>query len=569
MKPYIVREWAPHERPMMPGSPSTPLHPWPKRLAFGFVGILVAITGSLGNALVTANLTNLQGVFGAFSNEVAWLPAVYVMTNISINLLLVKFRMQFGLRLFTEAFLLLYALVTFFHLFVNDLNSAIAVRAAHGAVAAALSSLGIYYMIQAFPAKHRLKALAIGISASQLAIPLARLFSAGLLELDEWRGLYLFELGLALICFGCVLMLKLPPGDRYNAFEKMDFVTFFLMAPGMGLLCAVISLGRYDWWTSTPWLGWALAGAIVLIVSAVLVEHRRKNPLLNVRWLSSGSVLRLGLTMVLMRIVLSEQNVGPIGFLQYLGLQNDQMTALSLAVLLGVIAGITTSALTIKPTQLEWPIVVALVLMIISALIDSQSNNLTRAPQMVVSQFMMGFAGALFVAPAMLSIIGSVVAEPRNLVSFVAVFGMSQNLGGLIGSALLGTFQVWREKYHSSLIADNLSNLDPLVMERINNYSAGLSATLGDATLRGAEGVVLLQAAATREANVLAYNDVYLLTAFIAAGTLIWLLSRFARTQWRARQARRQAARAEAASSETPSSVATPAAKPAGSPEGS
>ena len=564
MKPYIVREWAPHERPMMPGSPSTPLHPWPKRLAFGFVGILVAITGSLGNALVTANLTNLQGVFGAFSNEVAWLPAVYVMTNISINLLLVKFRMQFGLRLFTEAFLLLYALVTFFHLFVNDLGSAIAVRAAHGAVAAALSSLGIYYMIQAFPAKHRLKALAIGISASQLAIPLARLFSAGLLELNEWRGLYLFELGLALLCFGCVLMLKLPPGDRYNAFEKMDFVTFFLMAPGMGLLCAVISLGRYDWWTSTPWLGWALAGAMVLIVAAVLVEHRRKNPLLNVRWLSSGSVLRLGLTMVLMRIVLSEQNVGPIGFLQYLGLQNDQMTALSLAVLLGVIAGITVSALTIKPTQLEWPLVVALVLMIISALLDSQSNSLTRAPQMVVSQFMMGFAGALFVAPAMLSIIGSVVAEPRNLVSFVAVFGMSQNLGGLIGSALLGTFQIWREKYHSSIIADNLSNLDPLVMERINAYSAGLSATLGDATLRGAQGVVMLQAAATREANTLAYNDVYLLTASIAAGTLIWLLSRFARKQWRARQARRQAALSEATLS-----ASTPAAKPAGSTEGS
>ncbi|WP_175580780.1 MFS transporter [Chimaeribacter californicus] len=564
MKPYIVREWAPHERPMMPGSPSTPLHPWPKRLAFGFVGILVAITGSLGNALVTANLTNLQGVLGAFSNEVAWLPAVYVMTNISINLLLVKFRMQFGLRLFTEAFLLLYALVTFFHLFVNDLGSAIAVRAAHGAVAAALSSLGIYYMIQAFPAKHRLKALAIGISASQLAIPLARLFSAGLLELNEWRGLYLFELGLALICLGCVLMLKLPPGDRYNTFEKMDFVTFFLMAPGMGLLCAVISLGRYDWWTSTPWLGWALAGAIVLIVAAVLVEHRRKNPLLNVRWLGSGSVLRLGLTMVLMRIVMAEQNVGPIGFLQYLGLQNDQMTALSLAVLLGVIAGIATSALTIKPTQLEWPVVIALVLMIASALLDSQSNNLTRAPQMVVSQFMMGFAGALFVAPAMLSIIGSVVAEPRNLVSFVAVFGMSQNLGGLIGSALLGTFQIWREKYHSSVIADNLSNLDPLVMERLNSYSAGLSATLGDATLRGAQGVVLLQSAATREANVLAYNDVYLLTASIAAGTLIWLLSRFARKQWRARQARRQAALSEATLS-----ASTPAATSAGSTEGS
>ncbi|MBT0647048.1 MFS transporter, partial [Escherichia coli] len=87
-------------------------------------------------------------------------------TNVSINLLLVKFRQQYGLRAFTEGFLVLYVLVTFFHLFVNDLSSALMVRAAHGMVAAALSSLGIYYQIQAWPAKHRLKALTIGITGS-------------------------------------------------------------------------------------------------------------------------------------------------------------------------------------------------------------------------------------------------------------------------------------------------------------------------------------------------------------------------------------------------------------------
>ncbi|RDT52229.1 hypothetical protein DXF97_44760, partial [Klebsiella pneumoniae] len=45
-------------------------------------------------------------------------------------------------------------LVTFFHLFVNDLSSALMVRAAHGMVAAALSSLGIYYQIQALSLIH-------------------------------------------------------------------------------------------------------------------------------------------------------------------------------------------------------------------------------------------------------------------------------------------------------------------------------------------------------------------------------------------------------------------------------
>ena len=56
----------------------------------------------------------------------------------------------------------------------------------------------------------------------RLALPLARLFSEDLLQIAEWRGLYLFELGMALICLGCVFLLKLPPGDRFKTFEKLD-----------------------------------------------------------------------------------------------------------------------------------------------------------------------------------------------------------------------------------------------------------------------------------------------------------------------------------------------------------
>ncbi|PLP21090.1 MFS transporter, partial [Klebsiella pneumoniae] len=258
-----------------------PLHSPAKRLAYGVVGLLVCLTGALGNAVVTANLQLLQGTFAAWSTEIAWLPAVYVMTNVSINLLLVKFRQQFGLRAFTEGFLVLYVLVTFFHLFVNDLSSAMMVRAAHGMVAAALSSLGIYYQVQAWPARHRLKGLTIGITGSSLAIPLARLFSTELLQTDEWRGLYFFELGLALVSLACVIALKLPPSDRKKVFEKKDFITFFLLAPGMALVCAVLSLGRLEWWFEAPWIGWALAAAVILIVAAITFEHNRSNPLLN------------------------------------------------------------------------------------------------------------------------------------------------------------------------------------------------------------------------------------------------------------------------------------------------
>jgi MFS family permease len=529
MDKYTPHTWQPHERPSLPGSPSTPLHPTHKRWLYAMVGVLVAITGGLGNALVIANLQYLQGALGATTAEMAWLPAAYVMTNVCMNLLLVKFRQQFGLRAFTEVFLVLYALVTFGHLFVNDLNSAIAVRAAHGMVGAALSSLGLYYMIQAFPAKWRLKALVLGLGTAQLALPLARLFSEDLLQIAEWRGLYLFELGLALICLGCVFLLKLPPGDRFKTFEKLDFLTFAILASGVALLCAVLSLGRIDWWLEAPWIGIASACSLVLIMAGLAIEHNRANPLLMTRWLGSGTMIRLALAVILIRMVLSEQSTGAVGFMQMLNMSYQQMHTLYVVMLAGAIAGLVVSALTINPAHLLMPLVISLALMATGSVMDSFSSNLTRPQNLYISQFLLGFGGTFFLGPTMVLGTKNVLTNPRNLVSFSVMFGICQNLGGLIGAALLGTFQIVREKYHSSLITEHLTLLDPRVAARVQSGGSAYGGIVADPELRNLMGIRSLATAATREANVMAYNDVFMLIAIIAVLTMIWI---FIRSLW-------------------------------------
>ncbi|AUZ47086.1 MFS transporter [Pseudomonas orientalis] len=529
MDKYTPHTWQPHERPSLPGSPSTPLHPTHKRWLFALVGVLVAITGGLGNALVIANLQYLQGALGATTAEMAWLPAAYVMTNVCMNLLLVKFRQQFGLRAFTEVFLVLYALVTFGHLFVNDLNSAIAVRAAHGMVGAALSSLGLYYMIQAFPAKWRLKALVLGLGTAQLALPLARLFSEDLLQIAEWRGLYLFELGLALICLGCVFLLKLPPGDRFKTFEKLDFLTFAILATGVALLCAVLSLGRIDWWLEAPWIGIASACSLVLIMAGLAIEHNRANPMLMTRWLGSGTMIRLALAVILIRMVLSEQSTGAVGFMQMLNMSYQQMHTLYVVMLAGAIAGLVVSALTINPAHLLMPLIISLALMATGSVMDSFSSNLTRPQNLYISQFLLGFGGTFFLGPTMVLGTKNVLTNPRNLVSFSVMFGICQNLGGLIGAALLGTFQIVREKYHSSMITEHLTLLDPRVAARVQSGGSAYGGIVADPELRNLMGIRSLATAATREANVMAYNDVFMLIAIIAILTMIWI---FIRSLW-------------------------------------
>jgi hypothetical protein len=69
-----------------------------------------------------------------------------------------------------------------------------------------------------------------------------------------------------------------------------------------------------------------------------------------------------------------------------------------------------------------------------------------------------------------------VIAAPNNLVSFSVMFSITQTLGSLLGTALTGTFQVWREKYHSSILVDHLTLLDPQVAARIQ--SGGLARSV-------------------------------------------------------------------------------------------
>ncbi|MEG8025116.1 MFS transporter [Sphingomonas aurantiaca] len=320
-------QFAEHERPALPGSPGSPLHPRHRQIAYALIGILLGLTVGFGNALISANTYTLQGALGLDPAEIAWLPTVYVMTNVSINLLMIKFRAQFGLRPFAMIFLILYVLITLAHLFVHGFATAIAVRAISGMAGAALSSLCLYYVMQSLPAKWRLKGVVLGIGIPQCATPLARLFSPDLLAMSQWRTLYLFELGLALLSLAAVAALRLPPTTRSKAFEPLDFLTFVLFAGSTALFAAVLGLGRIVWWTNAPWIGWALIAAIPMFAAALVVEHHRANPLLNTRWLGSADIVRFTIVIVMARIVLSEQTYASVGLLTVLGQNNDQARA--------------------------------------------------------------------------------------------------------------------------------------------------------------------------------------------------------------------------------------------------
>ncbi len=513
----------PHERPTLPGSPANPDHPNWRRSVYFAIGCLIGLTQGLGNALVTVNLSFAQGTLDLYTNESAWLTAAYFMTNVTANLLLVKYRQQFGLQPFIRYSLVVYAAATLMHLFVHGFWTSVGVRAMSGIAASGLSTLCLLYFFQALPAAKRLGGVMIGICIPQLAVPLARILSPHLLEWGDWHNLYWLELGLALATLAAVMAQPLPPSEREKVFEPLDFLTVGLLAPGLWLLIAVLSEGRIEWWTDRAWIGWALAASVLLIAAALVVEHYRANPLINTRWLGTREMVRLMVVAASVRVLLSEQAFGSVGLLSVVGMINDQMVTLNWIVILASIAGLATAVLTFRPDDVSLPIAIAVVLIVIAAFMDADATNLTRPDSFYVSQALIGFASLLFLAQAMvIGIARTLLSGGRNFVSFVVLFGLSQSVGGLLGNAFLGTFQVWREKFHSHELVQRIVATDPLVAARLRAGSGAVGGVIGDPVLRTAEGAALLSQQVSREANILAFNDVFLLVGVLAALISVW-----------------------------------------------
>jgi MFS family permease len=482
--------------------------------------LLLGITQGLGANLVTANLSGLQASLGATQLEIGWLPAAYFATNITGTILMFKVRSQFGLRRFAEIGMIVYALLTIAHLFTNDLHSAIVLRAVMGIAAAPLSTLAFFYMLEWLaPAKKMTIGICFGLIGSSMALPLARVISPELLQIGDWHGLYLFEVGLSLVCLAVIFLVPISHPPRMKVFDRDDFISFPLLAIGLGGIAIVLSMGRAFWWFEAPWIGVLLAVSIASLVVLVLVELHRKNPMIDLRWLGTTDMLTFAGALIIFRILLSEQSVGVIGLMTVLGLQNDQMFSMFWIIGASTLVGTIFLTYVMKPQRTPALHLLALILIAIGAWMDSHSTVLSRPEQFYVSQALVGFAAAIFLPPSLLiGFTKALMRGPTYILSFLTVFLGTQTFGGLLGSSIMTTFVAVREQFHSNVMAQGISLLNPMVAQRVQAYGGAYAKVLTDPALRDAKGLQLLGQAATQQANILAYNDLFMA---IFIGTLV------------------------------------------------
>jgi MFS family permease len=502
-------------------------------LAYVLTAVALGLAQGFGLNFIAANITQIQGEFGVTTNESAWLLAAYYIPNVSLSIILIKVRNQFGLRNFAEIAILVFLAVSAVHLFVDDFGSALILRFFAGAAGAALSSLGFLYMFEPFaPARKMTVGLSLALANQAVALPLARIISPALLDIGGWHALYLLEVAMALIAFTLVYKVPLGPVPRTMTIRLIDLISYGFLATGLGCLAVALTLGRYYWWLEAPWIGVLLAVAVAGVAMTVVVELNRKEPLLDIAWLTSPPMLHFLGVLLLFRVALSEQASGALALLTQLGLAPYQLTTLWTVILIASVGASAFCTLILKPGREPLIHAVALVMIGTGAWMDASATSLTRPGDILVSQALIAAGGGLFLPPALSAgFINALSKGPNYITGFIMVFIFTQTMGGLFGSALFGTFATIREKVHSVDLVAGLARTDPLIAARVAQLGQSYAGVLTDKALLTAEGGQLLAQQVTREAWVLAYNDLFLAIAAICALALIALIVHSA---WRA-----------------------------------
>ncbi|SUU03079.1 major facilitator superfamily permease [Acinetobacter haemolyticus] len=198
------------------------------------------------------------------------------------------------------------------------------------------------------------------------------------------------------------------------------------------------------------------------------------------------------------------------------------------------IAGSVFSALTFHKDRLILNLFLAEFLILVACILDYHLTSDVRPANFYRSQFLVSFAGGVFIGPLLLmGFVRTLQRGPQYVVTFVVLFTATQNFGGLVGSSFFNTYQQQHTYDYKVEINSHLNPTDPAVAQRIKSYEHSAMLNTTDPVLQNKQAMQNLNQVVTREAQVRAYNDVIVLNGIFAIILLIWGLFKYAREKYK------------------------------------
>jgi DHA2 family multidrug resistance protein len=493
------------------------------RIAVGgaLIGAFMAV---LNIQVVNTSLPDIQGGIGTGLDNGGWISTAYLIGEIIVIPLSGWLSEVFSLRRYLIGSTLLFLFFSAACGLTTNFPEMVTLRALQGFSGGVLIPLALTCVITLLPERSRPVGFAAFALSATFAPAIGPTIGGLITDLYGWRWIFFLNLipGAAMLS---ALFWGLDPAPmRLEKFRQGDWLGIGSIAVGLGALQVVLEEGNKDDWFGSS-LIFRLSVISVFSLGLFLFQELRPGnaaPLVNLRLFTRWNFAFASIANVMLGFVLyAAVYLIPIYLAVAHGYSARQAGAVMAWIGLPQLIIIPFMPMLMRRIDPRYLLAGGFVLFAISAFMNMNLGPDDSGPQMLIPNLIRAVGQAMVFPP--ISMIATAGISFRDAGSASALFNMLRNLGGAIGIAVLQTFITNREKFHSAIMAPQVSLLEPATRERLallQHYfqTRGLS----DAQAARHEAIILLGRTIQHQADFLAYGDAF---ALLGTGMIVAMLA--------------------------------------------
>ena len=388
----------------------------------------------LDNTVVNVALPSIQSDLGTGLSELQWIVTGYALSFAALMLIGGKLADAYGRRLIFVLGIVLFTAASLWCGLADSGNMLIVARVVQGAGAALMNPATLSIIAATFPPRERGTAIGIWAGVSALALAIGPLVGGLLTEHLSWHWIFFVNVPVGAVAIAASFLLIRESKDETH--ESLDLPG--LATSGLGLFAltyGLIEANGYGW-TSARISG-AFVVAALSLVAFLVIERRRRAPMLDLTLFRSGTYAGANLAMLLVALAMFGVFFFVSLFMQnVLGYSAVQAGAAFLPMTLVIILVAPIAGRLSDRHGSRWLMSGGMVLLAVQLLYLSQLGRDATFWNLLPGFVVGGLGMSLTMTPTSAAAIRAVPVEKSGVGS--AVLNAMRQVGGALGIALMG-----------------------------------------------------------------------------------------------------------------------------------
>jgi len=496
----------------------------PFSTAIGAIGVtaLALLGSSISSQLVDLEIADIGGALSVSADDASWIACVATMAEVAAIPLAATLARSLTLRTLVIAAAAIFALCATGSLFVHEESRILPVRALQSYCSGTLSVLMfVAVMVTLPPGIGRSIGLACFAFTSTAPSAIAAWVGALAIGAFGWRGVYYFDVAwsIALLGLACGLLHRTASGMRLS---EIDWSGFLLLAAGGAAAILFLKQGDRFFWLQNRVIVTAGIVAAILLPGAVIGFAVRRRPLIDLTLMRTtfgwavtlATFYRFGMVMTAF--------VVPQALIRLQGFRITEIADANIWMFWAECAAFPLAWLWASRWDARVPLSLGLWLFALGAYLSTRITPSWQAADFRLTEIAIGLGQGLFLVPTIFYATRDVA--PQQGTTAAALFNLSRVLGQTFGAGVIGALITDREKFHSAILVDRISNMNSVVADRFNSMVGSLFATHGDKSLAQTQAWASLASQVSRQAYVLAFADAFVVVALVLGVSALLVL---------------------------------------------